>query len=300
MHYFVDFDPVFLHLGPLKIHWYGISYLVAFLQFLLLGKYRARHMGWEPDAVADLLFYGAFGVILGGRIGWWLFYNDTPFVSDPTQILRVWEGGMSFHGGLLGVLVAMWLWAQKTHRPFLEVADFVAPLVPLGILAVRIGGNFVGGELWGRVTQSDWGMIFRHALPDHLAGLPHATLQQMNQNGQLDAYLRHPSQLYEAFLEGLVTFVVVWLVANKTRKPGVVSGTFLLCYGLARFAVEFFREPDANRGFVAFGWMTMGQALSFPMIIAGLALIAWGMRQAPRYCGSNQPVTATKRQNSSR
>lgn len=282
MHYIVDFDPVFLHLGPLKIHWYGISYLVAFAQFLILGKYRARQLGWKPEEVSDLLFYGALGVILGGRIGWWLFYNDISIGEDPTLIFRVWEGGMSFHGGLLGVIIALWLWARKTGRSFLEVADFVAPLVPLGILAVRIGGNFVGGELWGRLTDSSWGMIFRYSLPDNLASLPHATLQKLNAAGQLDAYVRHPSQLYEAFLEGLVTFVVVWLVASKTRKPGVVSGTFLLCYGLSRFAVEFFRQPDANRGFIAFDWMTMGQLLSLPMILAGLVLIVWGLRQAPR------------------
>ncbi len=282
MHYLVDFDPVFLQLGPVKIHWYGISYLVAFIQFLILGKYRARQLGWKPEEVSDLLFYGAMGVILGGRIGWWLFYNDTLLMEDLTLIFRVWEGGMSFHGGLLGVIIAMWLWARKTGRRFLEVADFVAPLVPLGILAVRVGGNFVGGELWGRLTDSDWGMIFRYALPADLSGLPHETLEKLNQSGQLDAFLRHPSQLYEAFLEGLVTFVVLWIVASKTRKPGVVSGTFLLCYGLARFTVEFFRQPDANRGFIAFDWMTMGQLLSLPMILAGLALIAWGLKQTPR------------------
>ncbi len=282
MHYLVDFDPVFLQLGPLKIHWYGISYLVAFIQFLILGKYRARQLGWKPEEVSDLLFYGAMGVILGGRIGWWLFYSDSSMLEDPTQIFRVWEGGMSFHGGLLGVIIAMWLWARKTGRRFLEVADFVAPLAPLGILAVRVGGNFVGGELWGRLTDSDWGMIFRYALPAEMSGLPHETLEKLNRSGQLDAFLRHPSQLYEAFLEGLVTFVVVWIVASKTRKPGVVSGTFLLCYGLARFTVEFFRQPDANRGFIAFDWMTMGQLLSLPMILAGLALIAWGLKQSPR------------------
>jgi len=281
MHYIVDFDPVFLHLGPLKIHWYGISYLVAFIQFLILGKYRARQLGWKPEEVSDLLFYGALGVIIGGRIGWWLFYSDTPLTEDPTQIFRVWEGGMSFHGGLLGVIIALWLWARKTGRRFLEVADFVAPLVPLGILAVRIGGNFVGGELWGRLTDSDWGMIFRYSLPADLANLPHAALVKLDQNGQLDPYLRHPSQLYEAFLEGLITFVVVWTVARKTRKPGVVSGTFLLCYGLSRFIVEFFRQPDANRGFIAFDWVTMGQLLSLPMILAGLGLIVWGLKQPP-------------------
>lgn len=288
MHYLVDFDPVFLHLGPIKIHWYGISYLVAFGQFLLLGKYRARHMGWQPEMVSDLLFYGALGVILGGRIGWWLFYNDTPLASDPLLIFRVWEGGMSFHGGLLGVIVAMVWWTHKTNLRFLEVADFVAPLVPLGILAVRVGGNFVGGELWGRLTDSAWGMIFRYSLPDNLANLPHDSLQKLNQAGMLDAYARHPSQLYEALLEGLVTFFVVWLVARKTRKPGVVSGSFLISYGLARFIVEFFREPDANRGFIAFDWMTMGQLLSLPMIVAGLALLVWGLQPPPRQAGIYQ------------
>ncbi len=279
MHYIVDFDPVFLHLGPLKIHWYGVSYLIAFAQFLWLGKYRAAQLAWRPDAVSDLLFYGALGVILGGRTGWWLFYNDIPFIQDPTGIFRVWEGGMSFHGGLLGVILALWWWAKKNQKPFIDVADFVAPLVPLGILAVRVGGNFIGGELWGRPTDAPWGMIFRHALPPEFAQLSYTRLQELNHAGQLDAFVRHPSQLYEGALEGVLTFVLVWLVARKTRKPGVASGVFLCSYGASRFVVEFFRQPDANRGFVAFDWMTMGQLLSLPMILAGIVLIAWGIRQ---------------------
>lgn len=248
-------DPVAFSLGPLRVHWYGLMYLVGFLGGAGLGIYRARRpeSGWRSQEVWDLLFYVALGVIIGGRLGYVLLYNLPHYLAHPADLLRIWTGGMSFHGALIGVIVAVWLFARRSGRAFLSVGDFLAPLCPLGLAAGRIG-NFVNQELWGRVTELPWGVVFAGAGP-----LP-----------------RHPSQLYEAFLEGVVLFIVVWSYSARPRPLGAVSGLFLLCYGIFRCAVEFVREPDLHIGFLALGWVTMGQLLSVPLIAAG----AWLMVRA--------------------
>ncbi len=275
MHYLVNFDPVFLNLGPIQIHWYAITYLVGFGLFILLGNYQVKHEDttWTKEQVSDFLFYGALGVILGGRIGWVLFYNDTPFLEDPLLLFKVQGGGMSFHGGLIGVFIAMYYFKRKTNKDFFEIADFVAPLSALGIGSVRIG-NFINGELWGRLTTHKWGMIFPDSLPADLWNKPIEELNKLNQQGLLDDFARHPSPLYESFTEGFLTFIIVWFVAKRFKRKGVASGTFLICYGLSRFAIEFLRQPDANRGFIAFDWMTMGQILTLPIIIVGLIFVS--------------------------
>jgi len=275
MHYIVSFDPVLLTLGPLKIHWYAITYLIGFALFIILGNYQVKqgNSSWTKEQVSDFLFYGALGVIIGGRVGWVLFYSDTSIIEDPFFPFKVQDGGMSFHGGLAGVIIAMFYFKYKTRKNFFEIADFVAPLSALGIGSVRIG-NFINGELWGRVTDKSWGMIFPDSLPGQLWNMPLEKLQSLNNKGLLNVYARHPSPLYEAFLEGLLTFIIVWIVARKFNRKGIVSGTFLLCYGLARFTVEFFRQPDSNRGFIAFDWMTMGQILTLPIILFGLIFIS--------------------------
>lgn len=272
----IDFDPVFLSLGPLDIHWYGITYLIGFGMYYLLGRYRLKHFpsSWNEEQLSDFLFYGALGVIIGGRLGWLLFYNDTSIFEDITLPFRIWEGGMSFHGGLVGVLLAMFYFKKKTQKTYFEVSDFIAPLIPTGILSVRIG-NFINGELWGRLTDKPWAMIFPDSLPIHLQSnnMSVSAWQNMIQEGQLNAFARHPSALYEALGEGLITFIVVWITANRARKRGTVSAVFLLSYGVARFIAEFFREPDANRGFIAFDWMTMGHLLTLPILIFGLLIL---------------------------
>lgn len=254
-----DIDPVAIHLGPLKVHWYGLMYLIGFLGAWWLGIYRAKRpgSGWQPQEIADFLFYGALGVILGGRMGYVLFYNFGYYLEHPIEIFYIWTGGMSFHGGLLGVIVAMWLYARRTHRPFFVVADFVALLTPLGLGAGRLG-NFINHELWGRATDMPWGMVFPNAGP-----LP-----------------RHPSQLYEFSLEGVVLFLVLWIYARQPRPQAAVSGLFLFCYGLFRFMVELVREPDAQLGYLAFGWVTMGQVLSLPMVFLGIWMFWWAHRKA--------------------
>lgn len=250
-------DPVLVALGPLKIHWYGLMYLIGFAGAWWLAKQRAHRLGWSRDDVSDLIFYGAVGVVLGGRFGYVFFYNFDRFLADPLWLLRVWEGGMSFHGGLLGVIVAMIVFARRMEANLLTVTDFVAPMVPIGLGAGRVG-NFIGGELWGRPTDMPWGMVFPHV--DNLA--------------------RHPSQLYQFALEGVALFVILNLLDRTRPARGVISGAFLACYGIFRFMMEFVRQPDAHLGFVAFDWLTMGQLLSLPMILGGLALIAWGRKQA--------------------
>tara|TARA_B100000676_G_C17809061_1_gene696413 strand:+ start:68 stop:850 length:783 start_codon:yes stop_codon:yes gene_type:complete len=252
-----DIDPIAISLGPLAIHWYGLMYLVAFAAGGLLGRYRAGRMPgqWTNTEIWDLVFYIAVGAVLGGRLGYALFYNAGYYLSHPLEILWVWTGGMSFHGGLIGVVLAVVLFARRSQRRFFEVADFLAPLCAPGLLAGRIG-NFINQELWGRVSDVPWAMVFPAGGP-----LP-----------------RHPSQLYEAALEGVMLFVIVWIFAAKTRRPGQVSGLFLLGYGVFRFFVEFYREPDAHLGLIGLDWMTMGQLLSIPVIVAGAWLL---IRRAP-------------------
>lgn len=253
-----DIDPVAVAIGPLKVHWYGLMYLIGFACAWLLGNYRAKqpNSGWNKEQVSDLIFFGAVGVILGGRIGYMLFYNFSALQDNPLNLLRVWEGGMSFHGGAVGVIVGAAYFCRKYNKHFLNVTDYLVPLAPLGIFAVRTG-NFINGELWGRVTDSPLGMIFPTGGP-----LP-----------------RHPSQLYEGVLEGLVLFVILWIYTQKPRPMAAASGLFLAGYGSFRFFVEFFRQPDAHLGFIAFDWLTMGMLLSTPMILAGIALMSWAYWQ---------------------
>jgi phosphatidylglycerol:prolipoprotein diacylglycerol transferase len=274
-----QFDPVAIHLGPFAVHWYGLMYLVGFLGFLWLGNRRAEHHAFMTrKRVDDFLMYGVLGVVLGGRFGYVLFYKPGEYLAHPLQILHVWEGGMSFHGGFIGVLVAMALFARSLKRGFFEVADFVAPLVPLGLAAGRLG-NFINGELWGRVTDPNapWAMLFPSARADDIAyASQHPQwLTVLTQYGGLP---RHPSQLYELALEGIVLFSLLWWYSSKPRRIGAVSAVFLLGYGLARFTCEFGREPDNFLGLLTAN-LSMGQWLSLPMIVAGIALWAWSRRQ---------------------
>jgi phosphatidylglycerol---prolipoprotein diacylglyceryl transferase len=260
-----NFDPVaiaipqftlFGHTFNIGIHWYGLMYLLGFAGAWWLGTVRARqpHWNWPKERVSDLLFYVALGVILGGRIGYVLFYSKGAFLSDPLMIVRLWEGGMSFHGGLLGVVVA-YLWFARTCKldPF-AVGDFAAPLIPVGLLTGRIG-NFINAELWGKPTDLPWAMVFAND-PDQLP--------------------RHPSMLYEALLEGLVLLAVLWWFGRRPRPRMAVAGLFLVLYGLFRMAVETVRLPDAQIGYLAGGWLTMGIMLSVPMVLAGAAMLALG------------------------
>lgn len=248
-----NIDPIAFSLGPLDIRWYGIMYLLAFLMAYGVALWRIKHLrlDWTEDTVSDLIFYAALGVILGGRIGYILFYNFNAFLHDPILLFKIREGGMSFHGGLLGVIIALALFARKTKRAFLDILDFTAPMVPLGIAAGR-AGNFINAELWGRVTNMPWGMVFPTA----------------------DAYPRHPSQLYELCLEGLLLFVLVFWYANQPRPKGRVSAVFLIGYACARILAECFRAPDVQTGFLAFDWLTEGQLLSIPMLLIG-GLLWW-------------------------
>lgn len=279
MHFYVDFDPIALSLGPVSIHWYGIMYLIGFICFWALGRLRARQprFGWTEDEVSDMLFYGALGVVIGGRLGYLLFY-DFPFVlDDPHRIYQIWKGGMSFHGGLLGVLVAFVWFARRTGRSFFQVADFVAPLVPPGLFFGRIG-NFIGGELWGRASDAPWAMIFPKSIDFQQWDSP--ALRADYESGLLDAYARHPSQLYEAGLEGLVLFFLLWWYSSKPRPMAAVSGLFLIGYGAFRAFVEYFRQPDEHLGFLAGEWLTMGMALSAPLIVAGIVIMMGAYRRS--------------------
>jgi len=267
-----DIDPIALDLGPLKVRWYGLMYLIGFAAAWWLGRRRAARpgSGWAPQDVDDLIFYGALGVVAGGRIGYILFYGFQDWLADPLRLLRIWEGGMSFHGGLLGVLIAVALFCRARGRRFFAVTDFLAPLVPIGLGAGRLG-NFINGELWGAPTASALGMRLPCArFPEHCAGLP------------ADAALslpHHASQLYEAGLEGLVLFAILWLYSSRPRPTMAVSGLFLIGYGAFRFLVELVRLPDAHLGYLAFDWLTMGQLLSLPMLVAGAILMGLAHRR---------------------
>jgi len=247
-------DPIAIKLGPLAVHWYGLMYLAAFIAFLLLGRRRINtrpDLGWSNKELDDLLFWGVLGVVLGGRLGQVLFYEPAYYFQHPTEIIAVWKGGMSFHGGLIGVLVALWAFGRKTGRSFLQVGDFVAPLVPLGLGFGRIG-NFINGELWGRAAPPDlpWAMIFPH----------------------VDQVPRHPSQLYQMGMEGFLLFLLLWGYSARPRPVGAVSGAFLVGYGIFRFIAEYFREPDA--GIFGHSYLvSMGQWLSLPMVLIGVWLM---------------------------
>jgi phosphatidylglycerol:prolipoprotein diacylglycerol transferase len=253
-----QFDPIAFSIGPLAVRWYGLMYLVGFAAAYGLGRLRiaaGKAQRVTVQLLDDLLFFGVLGVILGGRLGYVLFYKPGYYLQHPAEILAVWQGGMAFHGGFLGVLAAVWWVARKHQLRWLEVTDFLAPLAPLAFAAGRLG-NFINGELWGRVTDVAWGMVFRGAGPAP----------------------RHPSQLYQFALEGLALFVILWLYSAKPRPTGAVSGAFLIGYGVLRFVAEYFREPDDFLGLLALG-LSMGQWLSVPMVLAGIALLTWALRK---------------------
>jgi phosphatidylglycerol:prolipoprotein diacylglycerol transferase len=247
-------DPIAFSIGPLHVRWYGLMYLLGFLAAWWLARRRAAdaRSTWKPTDVDDLIVYSAVGVILGGRLGWMLFYGTERILADPASVIRIWEGGMSFHGGLIGVLVALGLFASRRSRSIGDVFDFTAPLPAIGFGAGRIG-NFINGELWGKPTDLPWAFL-------------------------VDGVPRHASQLYEALLEGLVLFVILWWFTSTPRPRWAPSGLFLVCYGVFRFAVEFVRVPDENRGYLLLGWVTMGQLLSLPMIVVGAWMLAYAYR----------------------
>ncbi|MDY7536948.1 prolipoprotein diacylglyceryl transferase [Undibacterium sp. RTI2.1] len=257
-------DPVAFHLGPVSVHWYGLMYLVAFIQFVLLGRVRIRSphiaaQGWKNEDIDDMLFYGVLGVVLGGRIGEFLFYRPSELISNPLEILMVWHGGMSFHGGFIGVLIAMFFWARKVGRPLVNVFDFIAPLVPLGYAAGRIG-NFINHELPGRIASADLPWAMQWPGVDHLV---------------------HPSPIYQALVDGLLLFVILWIYARKARPPLAVGAMFVMLYGCARFFTEYFRTPDWQ---VNLAGMTIsaGQILSLPMIIGGLVILVFVYRKSAK------------------
>jgi len=253
-----NIDPVAIDLGPLQVHWYGLMYLLGFLAAFLLGQQRAQRTGSpiSKEQVGDMIYFCAIGVIIGGRLGYVFFYNFDKFLDDPIWLLKIWEGGMAFHGGLMGVMTAIVLYARKIGCTFFQLLDFIAPLVPIGLGLGRLG-NFIGAELWGRATNVSWGMIFPTD-PEQL--------------------VRHPSQLYQFALEGVLFFCILWFYSSKPRPAASVSGMFMIFYGIFRFLVEFVREPDAHIGFIAWGWLTKGQLLSFPMILIGVGFIIYAYK----------------------
>ena len=255
-----QFDPILFSLGPVAVRWYGLMYVIAFVAFIVLGKYRVRQglgHGLEVKDVDDMLIYGVLGVILGGRLGYVLFYKPGHYLEHPAEILQIWSGGMSFHGGFIGVMLGVWLFCRLRKRRWLATMDFIAPLVPLGLAAGRVG-NFINGELPGRPTNMSWGMWFPQVDPTPV--------------------YRHPSQLYQVALEGLLLFVLLWLYSRKPRPMGAVSGAFLVGYGTLRFIAEFARQPDDFLGLLGLG-LSMGQWLSLPMVLAGIALMYWAYRR---------------------
>ena len=250
---YIVIDPVIADLGFVKVYWYGVMYLLAFLSAYLLARYRSKTESlWSIKHVDDLIFYGALGAVLGGRLGYLLFYNWSVFISNPITFFNFQNGGMSFHGGFLGVLMSMIVFNKKYHLTFFQTADFIAPLDPLGLGFGRIG-NYINGELWVRITESSWGIL----APD--------------QSGLWEK--RFPSQLYEAFFEGLILFLILWLFSRKKRPLMSTSSLFLIFYGVFRFIIEFLRAPDSHIGYLAFDWLTMGQLLSIPMIFIGIYLL---------------------------
>jgi phosphatidylglycerol:prolipoprotein diacylglycerol transferase len=260
---FPHINPIAFKLGPLKVHWYGLMYLVGFVGAWLLALWRGKrpHSSWTSEQISDVIFYCAIGVIVGGRVGYMLFYNLHHLVVNPLSLFQVWDGGMSFHGGALGVGIATWIYSRRFKKSWFDVIDFVSPLVPIGLAAGRLG-NFINSELWGRVTTVPWGMIFPNGGP-----LP-----------------RHPSELYEFLLEGVLLFIILWWFSAKRRPQFAVTALFLLCYGVFRFIAEFFRVPDPQWGYIAFGWLTMGQILSLPMIIVGGVGLIWSYCRCKERC----------------
>ncbi len=260
----------------MKVHWYGLMYLIGFVGGWWLGRLRASLPGtdWNKQQIDDLLFYSALGVVLGGRLGYTLFYKFDLLLEDPLSLLRIWEGGMSFHGGLLGVLFAMWLFGRRYNKSFFVLTDFIAPLVPIGLGAGRLG-NFINGELWGGPGSVPWAMQVSCGRFYDLC----SNKLQLSNLTELTPPL-HPSQLYEALLEGVLLFVILWLYSARPRPTMAVSGLFLLCYGLFRFLVELVRMPDSHIGYLAFGWLTQGQLLTLPMILGGPLLLLLAYRGA--------------------
>ncbi|MEB0208695.1 prolipoprotein diacylglyceryl transferase [Pseudomonas sp. CCC3.1] len=254
-------DPVALAIGPLKIHWYGLMYLIGIGAAWLILSRRLHRFDptWTKEKLSDLVFWVAMGVIVGGRLGYVLFYDLSAYIANPLLIFEVWKGGMAFHGGLIGVMLATWWFGKRNGKSFFQILDFIAPVVPIGLGAGRIG-NFINGELWGKASDVPWAMIFPTD-PQQLA--------------------RHPSQLYQFALEGVALFLVLWLYSRKPRPTMAVSGMFALFYGIFRFIVEFVRVPDAQLGYLAFGWVTMGQILCLPMIAGGLFLIWLAYKRDP-------------------
>lgn len=270
--YYPNIDPIIVSLGPLAIRWYGLAYLLGFGACWLLGNWRAQRPSlrqpgdvWSADDVSDVVFYGAVGGVLGGRIGYSLFYAFERVLEDPLFLVRIWDGGMSIHGGMLGSLIGLWLFARRTDRNLWSVTDFILPMAPIGLGLGRLG-NFANTELPGRATESAFGMIYPCSADAIRAINPLCT-------GQWETFARHPSPLYQAFAEGVVLFALMWWFAAKPRSLGHVTGVFLLGYGALRVVTEYFRQPDSHLGFVAFDWLTMGQSLSIPLVIAGILLL---------------------------
>ncbi|MEI6055643.1 MAG: prolipoprotein diacylglyceryl transferase [Lentisphaerota bacterium] len=263
-----EINPVAFKIGFLSIHWYGIMYLLGFLAAWFFGIKRSKRIKglWKSENISDLIFYGMVGVLLGGRLGYVIFYNLSFYLNHPLDIFKVWDGGMAFHGAVIGVIIGFILFARKTGKNLFQVGDLILPTVPIGIGLGRIG-NFINGELWGTPSSLPWSMIF----PNDPSKLP-----------------RHPSELYEFIFEGVLLFTILWIYSAKERPRMAVSGMFLALYGIFRFIVEFVRLPDAQLGYLAFNWLTMGQILSLPMILCGVFFIYWGYARHPLQNGMNQ------------